>query len=189
MSDNVRKWLEKDGVEFLKRVGLKEGQAVLDFGCGEGHYTIPAAEIVGEKGKVYALDKDIMRLTGLKELARLRAIKNMEILNRYSIIPLEDESLDLVLCYDVIHYQDKSGRSAVYGEIHRVLKKEGIFSVYPKHHKQDYPLNGLADMDLEEVMREIEESEFRLKENFGYNLLHDNGYNEGLILNFVLLKD
>jgi ubiquinone/menaquinone biosynthesis C-methylase UbiE len=188
VSDNVRKWIEKDGFDFLKRVGLKEGQAVLDFGCGEGHYAIPAAKVVGKKGRVYALDKDTIRLTGLKELARLMLIENMETLNQNSVISLKNGSLDVVLCYDAIHYQDKKGRSAIYNEIHRVLKKRGIFSVYPKHHKQDYPLDKLADMDLEDVIQEIEDSEFQLKEYSWHSLLHDAGYNQGAILNFAPVK-
>ncbi len=188
MNDDVRKWIEKDGVDFLKKIGLKKGQAVLDFGCGEGHYTIPAARVVGKEGKVYGLDKDTMRLTGLKEMAKIRAMENIEILNRHSEIPLENNSLDAVLCYDVIHYQDKKERAAFYKEIHRVSKRKGIFSVYPKHHKQDYPLDKLADISLEEIIREIEGSAFRLRENLRCNLLHDNGYNEGVVLNFSTLK-
>jgi len=42
MGDNVKKWLEKDGLELLERAGLREGQIVLDFGCGVGNYAIPA---------------------------------------------------------------------------------------------------------------------------------------------------
>ena len=36
--------------------GLKKGDVVLDYGCGIGFNTMPAAEIVGKKGKVYAID-------------------------------------------------------------------------------------------------------------------------------------
>jgi len=41
----------------LRAVGVRGGLTVLDFGCGSGNYSIPAAKIVGEKGKVYTLDK------------------------------------------------------------------------------------------------------------------------------------
>ena len=51
--------LESRGLEVLRRIGIKRGQTVLDFGCGYGAYTIPVAEIVGEQGRVYALDKVI----------------------------------------------------------------------------------------------------------------------------------
>ena len=40
-------------MELLKAVGIKKGQTVLDFGCGEGNYTIPAAKLVKNEGKVY----------------------------------------------------------------------------------------------------------------------------------------
>jgi len=40
MEDNLGKWLEKDGVEFLREMGLSKGQIVLDFGCGTGNYAL-----------------------------------------------------------------------------------------------------------------------------------------------------
>ncbi len=40
-----------------QRLGLvKEGQSFLDYGCGPGVFTIPAARIIGDRGKVFALD-------------------------------------------------------------------------------------------------------------------------------------
>ncbi|KYH37203.1 MAG: methylase involved in ubiquinone/menaquinone biosynthesis, partial [Candidatus Bathyarchaeota archaeon B24] len=56
--DEVRfkRWLDRNAQEFLAEVGVGAGKVVLDFGCGSGTYTIPAARLVGDEGKVYALD-------------------------------------------------------------------------------------------------------------------------------------
>ena len=46
----------------LQNYGIKENLSILDFGCGRGNYTIRAAQIVGENGKVYAIDEDKTKL-------------------------------------------------------------------------------------------------------------------------------
>ena len=40
-------WLEANAHSVLERVGIAKGHTVLDYGCGTGVYTIPAARIVG----------------------------------------------------------------------------------------------------------------------------------------------
>ena len=42
--------------EFLKNAGLRSGDTVVDVGCGPGFMTLPAAELVGPNGRVYAVD-------------------------------------------------------------------------------------------------------------------------------------
>ena len=49
---------------------VKEGQTLLDYGCGTGCFVVPAARIVGIKGKVYALDCFPRQLEIVKERAR-----------------------------------------------------------------------------------------------------------------------
>ncbi len=49
--------LEKHVVGKLAEIGMQKGQMVLDFGCGSGDYTIPAAKVVGKSGTIYAVDK------------------------------------------------------------------------------------------------------------------------------------
>ncbi len=41
--------IKEDGMAFFREIRLKCGQSVLDFGCGEGHYKIPASKVVGMK--------------------------------------------------------------------------------------------------------------------------------------------
>ena len=69
--------LEQKVIEIMQRIGIKSGQAILDFGCGSGTYTIPVAKIVGKKGKVYALDKDKNALDNLMRKAKLGRLKNI----------------------------------------------------------------------------------------------------------------
>ncbi len=178
---NIKRWIEQDGQIFLKEIGIEKGQTVLDFGCGEGHYTIPAAKVVGGKGKVYALDKDRNELEKLKKLIQQGKIKNIEVINEDSKVPLKDNSVDVVLCYDVIHYE--KNRKIIYGEVYRLLKPTGFLSVYPKHHKEDSPLMELAERELNDVKKEIEECGFYLQDKFLKELLHDDYYNKGYVLN------
>lgn len=182
MTNDLKNWLEKDGEDFLKTIGLKKGQVVLDFGCGEGHYSIPAAKVVGEKGRIYALDKDKKAINRLTKLIKKNKIKNIEIIKRESNTLLENGSVDFVLCYDVIHYL--KDRSIVYDELHRVLRAKGTLSLYPKHHKNDLPLMELARMTLEEIIREVEEAGFSWQNKLIKGLIHDDYFNEGCILHF-----
>lgn len=184
MKSEVKKWIEKDGVVFLTEVGVKKGQTVLDFGSGAGHYTIPLSKVVGQNGRVYALDKNKNKLEKLKKEAKEKNIGNIKIINENSKIPLEDESINTALCYDVVHYESKKKRAAIYSEIYRVSKKGSLFSVYPKHYCQDSPLDELADMDLEGIVEEIEGAGFIFEYKFFKTVLHDEYYNEGHILNF-----
>jgi ubiquinone/menaquinone biosynthesis C-methylase UbiE len=43
--------------KILRKIdNIRNGSSVLDYGCGPGNFTIAAAELVGDKGKVYAAD-------------------------------------------------------------------------------------------------------------------------------------
>ena len=182
MKSDVKMWLKKNGERFLNSIGIREGQVILDFGCGEGHYTIPAAKVVGEKGKIYAIDRDEEVLDELVKLIKKNNIKNIEVIKRESNITLENNSIDFLLCYDVVHYL--KDRKIIYNEFYRVLKLKGIFSLYPKHHKNDYPLMELAHMELRDIIKEVEEIGFSLRDKIFETLIHDDYYNDGHILNF-----
>ena len=58
VKQKVKEWLHNKAERMLKKIGIQKNQIVLDFGCRSGNYTIPTAKIVGEEGKVYAVDKE-----------------------------------------------------------------------------------------------------------------------------------
>ena len=42
---------------ILTKAGIEEGMKIADLGCGtNGHFVFPAANLVGNKGTVYAVD-------------------------------------------------------------------------------------------------------------------------------------
>ena len=126
--------LESQILDLLKQIGISRGQNVLDFGCGYGAYTIPVAEIVGEQGKVYALDKDKEALDSLMyrgELEGLNNIDRMETSGELEI-GLTDESVDVVLLFDVFHsfyFPMVMDRRRLLGEIRRVMKSSAFLSI------------------------------------------------------------
>ncbi|MBO8152466.1 MAG: hypothetical protein DRP91_08995 [Candidatus Neomarinimicrobiota bacterium] len=186
MTGDVNKWMNFDGINFLKKIGIREGMQVLDYGCGEGHYTIPLSKVVGNKGIVYALDKNPEVLKFVSTLIREMKTDNIQLIKSDTTVPINDDSLDFALVYDVIHYVDR--RDKIYREVKRVLKSRGIFSLYPKHNKNDYPLMELANISLKEIIDEIEKFGFTLKETIDTTCLHDTYYNQCQILNFFADK-
>ena len=182
MNKDIKKWLEKDGIKFLKDIGIKEGQTVLDFGCGEGHYAIPIAKVVGEQGKVYAVDKDEKVLGRLMERAKSKGLKNIEAKQSSSElkIGLKDGSMDVVLFYDVLHYIDNKRK--IFEEIARILKSGALFSLYPKHHKLDR--HPLMEMSLEDIIKEVKSANFSFERRLYKGLIHDEKCEKDYILNF-----
>jgi len=186
MKNDMEKWQTKNGVGFLKKVGIKPGQAVLDFGCRVGHYTIPAAKVVGNKGIVYAVDKEQQALNELEQKAVHLNLKNIRIINTSGRIQidLENDSIDVVLFYDVLHYHEKKERKKLYAEAHRVLKQDGLLSVYPKHNLEDNPTMEFKNLSLGEIKEEIQNSKFVFEKNHCGFISHDDDFNQGCVLNF-----
>jgi len=184
MKNDLAKWYEKAGLDFLDKIGIKIGHSVLDFGCGRGHYTIPASKLVGNIGIVYAMDKSKDALNELEKEITKRNIKNVELINDINDNYLKDNSVDVALCYDVLHYMEVKDRKSVYKNIRRILRKNALFSVYPKHCAENAPWGELADVGVDEFIKEVQDSGFTLFQKIESKLLHDNYFEEGFILNF-----
>lgn len=57
-----------------------EGAKVADFGAGSGHYSLAAADAVGDEGFVYAIEIQKDLLSRLKRTASDRGLSNIEVL-------------------------------------------------------------------------------------------------------------
>jgi len=186
MGTDIKEWLENNAELILRRVGIRKGQRVLDFGCGSGAYSIPTARIVGKKGLVYALDKDKNALKELQKKATKQGLENITLIETSGTlnIDLQDNSVDVVLAYDILHII--SDRKKLYKEFYRILKHKGLFSIYPKHNKLDDPKWELKNMTSQDIKEEIESYGFFFTEKYCDILSHNETLNQGCILNFKI---
>ncbi|MFC1988864.1 class I SAM-dependent methyltransferase [Chloroflexota bacterium] len=116
----LQKWTECNLVQ--------EGQTFLDYGCGTGDFTIPAARKVSKIGKVYALDYFPRQLQIVEKRSEKAGLTNIETIHSDSKTGLPDESVDTIWLCDVLH--EIKERRTVLEELHRVLKKEGLLVIH-----------------------------------------------------------
>jgi ubiquinone/menaquinone biosynthesis C-methylase UbiE len=98
----IRKWHHPE--ISLESIGLRSGMTFIDVGCGYGFFTIPAAQIVGKTGRVYAVDINASSIDQLKREAAEKSLKNI----RAEVAAAEetvfcDECADIVFYSTVLH--------------------------------------------------------------------------------------
>jgi ubiquinone/menaquinone biosynthesis C-methylase UbiE len=119
---------------ILDEAGIRRGMTVLDYGCGAGSYVAPAAKLVGESGRIHALDIHPLAVRAVRKVVLKKRLTNVRIIRSDCDTGLSDDSVDVVLLYDVLH--DLSAPTNVLRELHRVLKPDGMLS-FSDHHLND----------------------------------------------------
>ncbi len=108
---------------ILKEAEIMEGMITADLGSGPGFFTIPMAQMTGEKGLVYAVDSNQLMLNGLIEnIAKSEVNPNtIKIVNSdVCDTGIPKESVDLVLFANVLH--EVENRKAFLQEVKRISK-------------------------------------------------------------------
>ena len=188
--NSLEDWENRDGVAFLRNVGVKSADKLLDFGCRVGHYSIPAAFAVGETGRVYAVDKLQRPLNELKKKANRLGLLNIETITTSGELDLSfiNSAVNVILLYDVLHYFDHSERKRLYGECLRILDNDGLLSVYPKHTIEDGASMKFQDTYVADIVNEIKKSGFQFLRKYCDVLSHEDSLNQGCVLNFTQKK-
>ena len=114
-----------DPPRFLSRFAIRPGEAVLDLGAGPGFWTFPLADMVGDKGTVWALDvsKDM-----LDAIAKRNPPGQVRLLQaELPGINLPDSIIDWIWAAFVFHEVAPPEKMA--GEMSRLIKDKGVVAV------------------------------------------------------------
>lgn len=116
-----------DPARAIATFGLRQGDHVADFGAGHGYFTIPIAHVVGNDGKVYAVDIQRSVIDIVRSRARIEHLYNVEPiwgnLEEIGGSHLKDGFLDLVVIGNVFFQADD--KAIIFKEAYRVLRSGG----------------------------------------------------------------
>jgi len=129
--------------DMLAEVDILPGYRVLDYGCGPGAFVPEVSKRVGPSGRVYALDIHPLAVARVQALVRCEGLDNVETICSGCQTGLADDSLDVVLLYDIFHML--SEQDAVLAELRRVLKPGGTLSLQDPHMQEEDILARVAE--------------------------------------------
>jgi ubiquinone/menaquinone biosynthesis C-methylase UbiE len=113
--------------EVLAQIGLQPGQTLIDLGCGDGFFTIPAARLAGLTGSVYALDASPEAIAIVERKAAQEKLRNVKIeLGDAEAEVLCPRCADVVLLANVLH--DFAHPLKVLANARQMLKPSGILA-------------------------------------------------------------
>ncbi|KAL1798415.1 hypothetical protein ACET3X_002452 [Alternaria dauci] len=122
---------------------LKEGETVIDLGCGAGFDVFLAAKMVGETGKVIGVDMNEHMLQKARLNAEKSGISNTTFVHSLitSIPQIEDSTADVITSNCVINLVPDVSKPVVFTEMYRLLKPGGRLTISDILLRKDLPEN------------------------------------------------
>jgi SAM-dependent methyltransferase len=157
---------EEDCETMVQALNVQPGQTVCDMGCGNGFYTLKLAKLVGENGRVYAVDIQREMLGMLEAEAEEQKLENIETVLGTVVDPkLPVASMDLVLLVDVYH--EFSHPEQMLAAIRKSLKPNGRIALVEFRAEDPLvPIKPLHKMSKAQIMKEFPPNGFKLIDEF-----------------------
>lgn len=119
-------------------------ESLVEFGCGYGTFTIPAARRVS--GRVYSLDIEADMIAAAQQAASQSAIANIDFIQRDFIADgtgLPDASMDYAMVFNILHHDQPV---ALLREARRNLKDGGRLGIIHWNFDAETPRGPPMDM-------------------------------------------
>ncbi|MBV7271461.1 class I SAM-dependent methyltransferase [Clostridium sp. PL3] len=140
--------------EECNKFNIKTGDIVIDYGCGSGGYTKKISELLGENGKVYAVDIHELAIESVKKKINKYQLTNVETVLVKNINEIRDTASDVIIAIDMFHMvQDKN---VFLKELYRLIKKDGTLFISTHHMTSEEVERIILDSKLWTIQCEID---------------------------------
>ena len=155
--------------QIIEAIALRSGQSIADIGSGGGYFSLRFAEIVGEEGRVYAVDTKPEFLEYVKSSAKEKGLDNViPTLVSGDELDLPEKSLDLIFMRNVTHHIPN--RVEYFKSLKRFLKPDGRIAIIEYKKGKIFTFRGLFGhyVPKETIVQEMKEAGYLLENDFNF---------------------
>lgn len=121
--------------KLLDEFGICPGQVIVDYGCGPGSYIKKASELVGPRGRLYAVDIHALAIEAVEKRLRKEKLINVTgVLAQGGHCMLDDNCADIIYALDMFHMVKEPG--PFLHELRRICKSRGVLFIANGHQKR-----------------------------------------------------
>lgn len=163
--------------ENIPKLPIRPGMSIADVGSGPGYFTFKFSDIVGDEGKVYAIETNPRHLEFLHNYVRKYGVKNVEVVtSSFEGIGLDPAiRVDAVYMCSLYHnvyaaFTDEE-RDLFVGSIRRALKPDGTFILVDNDMVEDdeLPYHG-PHVSRELLISQLHYYGFKLEQQFRFTV-------------------
>jgi len=137
----------------LDQFNIENGFTVVDFGCGPGSFVETASKLVGNSGKVYAVDVHPLAIKAVTEKAKQKNLENViPVLATGYPVEIDDHSVDVIYALDMFHHIKDAGEFLK--ELHRLLKPDGMLFIESGHQRMANARQKIIKSGCWEIIKE-----------------------------------
>ena len=155
--------------QIIEAIALKPGQSIADIGSGGGYFSLRFAKIVGEEGRVYAVDTKPEFLEYVKNSAKEKGLDNVTpALVSGDKLDLPKNSLDFIFMRNVTHHIPS--RVEYFKSLKRFLKPDGRIAIIEYKKGKIFIFRGLFGhyLSKEIIIQEMKEAGYSLEKKFNF---------------------
>ncbi len=116
----------------VQKFGIQPGMTVVDYGCGPGRYTTRFAQLVGERGRVFAVDIHERAIEAVNKRIKKQGLESVTpVLAKGYDSGLSDGAADMVCAIDV--FFGINDPTAFLKELRRITNPEGLLIIDDGH--------------------------------------------------------
>ena len=155
--------------QIIQAIALQTGQNIADIGSGGGYFSLRFAELVGNVGKVYAVDTNSDLLAYVKNCAKEKDLANIvTIITAQDRLDLPEKNLDYIFMRNMTHHLSK--RVEYFRSLKKFLKANGKVAIIEYERSKPFTFRGIFGhrVPKEIIINEMKEAGYSLARDFNF---------------------